>query len=203
MMWWLGLFLLLLAVGGVGLWWQAQGKRHAPDMGLAQPAPSLGSYNPSKVGNDATARPWEAFPASFDTSSCDVPFHPQLGMREPQFMEQVKRNFVGLQKAWDTANIPLLRAMMTEDMVSDIEDRLIERQQRGPSAETTEISVLDAQLLGVEETENQYIASVEFSGMVRDPNAAAQSPFREIWDMSKVKGEDGAVWRVAGVESVQ
>jgi len=43
----------------------------------------------------------------------------------------------------------------------------------------TEVVMLEARLLGIEETADEYLASVEFSGMVRgEEPPAGPSPFR-------------------------
>ena len=62
--------------------------------------------------------------------------------------------------------------------------------------------VLDAQLLGIEELEQAYLASVEFSGMIREEASAGPNAFREVWNMSKPKGGSGG-WLVAGVQALQ
>jgi predicted lipid-binding transport protein (Tim44 family) len=47
-----------------------------------------------------------------------------------------------------------------------------------------------------------YMASVEFSGMIREDASAGPSPFREVWNMTKpVDGRGG--WVVAGVQALQ
>ena len=46
------------------------------------------------------------------------------------------------------------------------------------------------------------MASVEFSGMIREDASAGPSPFREVWNMTKPKsGHSG--WLVAGVQALQ
>ena len=45
--------------------------------------------------------------------------------------------------------------------------------------------MLDAKLLGIEELADDYMASVEFSGMIREDASAGPSPFREVWNMTK------------------
>jgi predicted lipid-binding transport protein (Tim44 family) len=46
------------------------------------------------------------------------------------------------------------------------------------------------------------MASVEFSGLIREEPASGPTPFREVWNMSKPK--DGSMgWLVAGVQALQ
>jgi predicted lipid-binding transport protein (Tim44 family) len=46
------------------------------------------------------------------------------------------------------------------------------------------------------------MASVEFSGMIREEPSAGPSPFREVWNMTKPKSGNGG-WLVAGVQALQ
>ena len=66
----------------------------------------------------------------------------------------------------------------------------------------TDVVMLEASLLGVEDLGEAYMASVEFSGMIREEPSAGPSPFREVWNMTKPKsGNTG--WLVAGVQALQ
>ena len=119
------------------------------------------------------------------------------------FLTAAKRNFVTLQDAWDRADISTLRAMMTDGMVGEIRNQLAERETHtGGQPNKTEVVTLDAQLLGIEETADSYLASVEFSGAIREDASSGPSPFREVWNMSKpLNGTSG--WVVAGVQALQ
>ena len=59
-----------------------------------------------------------------------------------------------------------------------------------------------AQLLGLEEQDEGYLASVEFSGLIREDPSAGPNPFREIWNITRPKSGD-AGWLVAGVQALQ
>ena len=119
------------------------------------------------------------------------------------FLTAAKRNFVSLQSAWDRSDITSLRAMMTDEMLTEIRSQLSEREAQRPGEPNhTEVLMIDAQLLGIEDLGNDYMASVEFSGMIREDASAGPSPFREVWNMTKPKsGSSG--WLVAGVQALQ
>lgn len=168
-------------------------------------------YNPTKVGNDASARPWEAQGAAFDGGGSIIGSALQgaQGWGIPAdfdvagFTAAAKRNFVSLQKAWDQGDIPTLRAMMTNEMLGEIQNQLAERERSAAgSANETDVIVLEAQLLGIEELDDVYMASVEFSGMMREDASAGPNPFREVWNMTKPRSGPGG-WLVAGVQSMQ
>ena len=187
--------------------------------GSAEQPASFKQYNPEKVGNDASARPWESHSTHFDGAASGSGSMMGAGLRGSLggsqgwgvpadfdvtgFVDAAKRNFITLQDAWDRADMALLRSMMTDTMVVEIRSQLAERESQFPGqANKTEVVMLEAQLLGIEDMPDAYMASVEFNGMIREDASAGPSPFREVWNMTKPKnGESG--WLVAGVQALQ
>ena len=173
-------------------------------------------YSPENVGNDASARPWERNNMAFDTTKSDSSGSMiGSGLSGSQswgvpadfdadgFLKACKANFMTLQDAWDRSDINSLRAMMTDDMLSEIKTQLAERESHtGVGANKTDVQMLDAKLLGIEELPNVYMASVEFSGMIREDLSSGASPFREVWNMTKPRNGAGG-WLVAGVQALQ
>ena len=185
-------------------------------------APVARQYNPEKVGNDASARPWESQGAAFEAA------RPQMaggavaggvvigsaltgsqnwgipeGFDAEGFLTAAKRNFVTLQSAWDRGDLSTLRSMMTDELLSEVRAQLAERDQhRGDAPNRTDVDVIDAQLLGIEDLGSDYMASVEFSGMIREEQGAGLSPFREVWNMTKPKSGNSG-WLVAGLQALQ
>ena len=108
-----------------------------------------------------------------------------------------------LQAAWDRGDISSLRAMMTDDMLAEIKTQLADREHSNPGqANVTEILSLDARLLGIEELDDVYMASVEYNGLSREDASAGPSPFREVWNITRPKAGPGG-WLVAGVQALQ
>jgi predicted lipid-binding transport protein (Tim44 family) len=221
----MGQFLLLLLVG-FGLFmllgWFKRSRQAAQSpayayAGGADQAATPTTYKPEKVGNDASARPWElnnaAFEASAPVASGGSIIGSGLGgvqmwgvpvdFDTENFLKAAKNNFVSLQAAWDRADMAALRAMMTDDMLKEIQAQLAERDAHtGVPANLTEVVMIEARLLGIEDLGDDYLASVEFSGMIREEPASSPSPFREVWNMSKSKAA-GSGWLVAGVQALQ
>jgi predicted lipid-binding transport protein (Tim44 family) len=169
-------------------------------------------YRPENVGNDASARPFERTGSmQVDTASGSMIGSALMGSQtwgvpagfdSEGFLSAAKANFVTLQAAWDKSDIPALRAMMTDSMLGEIQTQLNERETHTGSAPNhTEVVMIEARLLGIEELADEYMASVEFSGMIREELSAGPSPFREVWNMTKVKSGGG--WLVAGVQALQ
>ena len=181
-------------------------------------------YNPDKIGNDASARPFDHSNMAFTPAAGAASAGGALaggsmigaglsgsqnwgvpeGFDTEGFLTAAKRNFITLQGAWDRADITTLRSMMTDDMVSEIRSQLNEREANRTAGQPnqTDVVMIEAQLLGIEDMGDAYMASVEFSGMIREEPSAGPSPFREVWNMTKPKsGQSG--WLVAGVQALQ
>ena len=141
-----------------------------------------------QIGSDlAGAQSW-GIPAGFDTDG---------------FIAAAKRNFVTLQEAWDRDDIATLRSMMTDEMLGEIKSQLSARESHlAGQPNKTEVVMLEAQVLGIEDLGGDYMASVEFSGMIREDPSTGPSPFREVWNMTKPKPGNGG-WLVAGVQALQ
>ena len=182
-------------------------------MAGVQPRP----YRPENVGNDASARPWEhnavqysgapgqtaiTSPVTGSALLGSAAWGVPAGFDSEGFLRAAKANFITLQAAWDSADIGSLRAMMTDSMLMEIRTQLNERESHiGPQANHTDVLALNAILLGIEELPEEYMASVEFTGMIREDAASAPAPFREVWNMTK--GKNGGGWLVAGVQALQ
>ncbi|GAB4212836.1 MAG: TIM44-like domain-containing protein [Rhodoferax sp.] len=186
-------------------------------------APVPASYRPENVGNDASARPWERSTTAFDAAgaagqggagaqggsmigsalSGQQTWGIPAGFDTDGFLASAKANFVALQAAWDRSDIGTLRAMMTDTMLQEIKAQLADRESHtGGPVNATDVVMIEAHLLGIEDLGHEYMASVEFSGMIREQPSAGPSPFREVWNMTKPKaGQHG--WLVAGVQALQ
>jgi predicted lipid-binding transport protein (Tim44 family) len=139
------MFALLAMVVVMGIGWFM--RRRAAQTG-AQPGtlafqgagtgPSVSektAYRPENVGNDASARPWERSSMAFEATahwsgsmigsgltgsqSWGIP----AGFDSEGFLTAAKANFVTLQVAWDKADIPALRSMMTDAMLVEIQSQ--------------------------------------------------------------------------------
>ena len=184
----------------------------------AQPATAAPTYNPRNVGNDASARPWEGSSAAFEPAVTPSRTGSLIGSAIPGgqqnwsipagfdvtgFVDAAKQNFIALQDAWDRSDIPALRAMMTDEMITEIKSQLSEREASNPGQPNkTDVVMLEAQLLGIEDLGQGYMASVEFSGLIREEPSSGPTPFREVWNMTRPK-EGHVGWLVAGVQALQ
>jgi predicted lipid-binding transport protein (Tim44 family) len=139
-----------------------------------QPLASLSSAAP---GSTAT---W-TIPADFDVDA---------------FLRSAKVYFVRLQAAWDAADLADLREFTTPEMFAEIK---VDLTERGAAKNQTDVVNVDAQMLGIEEQGSMALASVRFTGSLREAPDAAAEPFAEVWNLVKpLSGRDG--WLLAGIQ---
>ena len=121
------------------------------------------------------------FPAGFDPEA---------------FARQAKSNFTRMQDANDRADLGALRDMMTPELFGEIEAQI---RERGSAPQKTEVVTLDARVIEVVTEGDHYIASVRFSGLIREEPGAQPESFNEIWHLQKpMKGSSG--WLMAGIQ---
>lgn len=125
---------------------------------------------------------------------------PQAHDREvDEFLRVARLSFVRLQAAWDAADLAALAALTTEPLAAELREEL---EARGPGENRTEVLTLDARLLAMEELAEAYIASVEFSGLIRERLEDGAAPFRELWMLARLKAAGGPGWRLARVQAL-
>ena len=144
--------------------------------------PALSQPQPIPASSAASAQPaGNYFPPGFDTEG---------------FARQAKSNFMRLQEANDRADVASLRDMMTPQLCSEIESQI---RERGNAPQKTEIVTLDAKVMEVVQEGSNYIASVRFTGLIREEPSAQPESFDEIWHLQKpVNGSSG--WLMAGIQ---
>lgn len=144
----------------------------------AQPA-ALQSV-PLAAGADNA--PW-GVPADFDV---------------PGFLRSAKTYFIRLQAAWDKADVNDIREFTTSEMFAELK---LQMQERGAAPNTTDVVSLEAELLGVETVGSDYLASVKFTGMIKESENASAAPLAEVWNLSKPTSGQGG-WVLAGIQQL-
>ncbi|PUA16259.1 Tim44 domain-containing protein [Glaciimonas sp. PCH181] len=145
----------------------------------ARPAAFQSEFQPATAQNVA---PW-GIPADFDV---------------PGFVRNAKTYFIRLQAAWDKADINDIREFTTPEMYAELRMQL---QERGASGSNTDVVQLEGELMGIETIGSDHLASVKFSGLIKEVPEASAEPFTEVWNLSKpVSGPGG--WILAGIQQV-
>jgi predicted lipid-binding transport protein (Tim44 family) len=115
-----------------------------------------------------------------------------------ELLSLARLSFVRVQDAWDRADLGALSDLATAPLLEDLRRQLA---LRGPGPNCTEVVQLDARLLAMEELHEAFVASVEFSGLIREQQDHAAAPFRELWLLANVKAA-GCGWKLARVQSL-
>lgn len=144
---------------------------------VAAAAPAAAAAALPKAGDDGN---W-FIPGDFDT---------------PRFLQQAKDQFVRIQGIWDSGEVESLRDFLTDDLISELKPQL---EARGAAANKTEVVLLNAELLGIETVSDGHLASVRFSGMLREAPGTEAFRFEEVWNL--FKPADGG-WLLAGIQQI-
>ena len=132
-------------------------------------------------GNATAAPVAERFPPGFDAA---------------QFEHHAKLNFTRLQAANDKGDLSAMRDFMTPGLFAQIESDL---KARGDAPQQTDVVTLNAEVVEVVTEDNIYIATVRFSGMLRERSDIPAQQFSELWHLEKpVNGSSG--WLISGIQ---
>jgi len=71
---------------------------------------------------------------------------------------------------------------------------------RGAETNRTDVVTLEAELLGIESTPVDHVASVRFHGMLREEDGGEAKPFDEEWVL--VKPISGGGWVLGGIRQL-
>lgn len=112
------------------------------------------------------------------------------------FLKNAKAQFVEIQAIWDSGDTDRLREYLTDDLIAELKQQLTER---GAAANKTEIVLLNAEMLGIETVSDGHLASVRFSGMLREAPGTEAFRFEEVWNL--FKPEQGG-WLLAGIQQI-
>ncbi|OIQ79117.1 Tim44-like domain protein [mine drainage metagenome] len=153
------------------------------------------SYDQAVLGAEThMPQQWTGASTSIQPAAVQIP----ADFDRDGFLSSAKQHYTRLQQAWDAADLNSLRTFTTPEMFDALSAEL---QSRGMAPNKTEIVTLEAALLDLQETATDYVASVEFSGLVREETWGGASPVREVWNL--VKPRDGSIgWQLAGIQQL-
>lgn len=115
-----------------------------------------------------------------------------------ELLRLARLSFVQMQAAWDRADLQALGLMASPPLLDDLREQL---SQRGPGGNHTEVLELEARLLELADLHEAFVASVEFSGLIREQLDSAAAPFRELWLLANDK-RAGQGWQLARVQAL-
>ncbi len=204
------LLIALLAVGGFMLfrmWKRSQARPGVAAAGVgggfAQPGPA-----------SAYERRIQAKSAAFGGRPDSSILHPGMGDQSgpvagdddvpswfdgPGFLESAKTHFIRLQAAWDEADLRDIREYTTPRLFADLQ----RERQKIEGTQYTEVVRLSSELVGVKHEDDLVVASVLFSGLIREDEQGVAEDFREIWHVQHRRETSEGDWLIAGIQQVK
>ena len=110
------------------------------------------------------------------------------------FLRNAKVHFNRRQATWNARNLADIRKCTTPEAFAEIK---MQREESTGKDDRTEVRQPDVTLLGIETTPEEYVASVRFTGAIRENNGIP-APFEEVWNLTKPVDGKG-VWLQAGI----
>ena len=112
------------------------------------------------------------------------------------FLRSAKTSFIRLQAANDRKDLNDIREYTTPEMFAEIS---MQMQERDNTPQKTDVLAIDGELLQVANEGDLAIASVRFTGQLRENNGAPDN-VDEIWHVQKNLRDDKSVWLLAGIQ---
>jgi predicted lipid-binding transport protein (Tim44 family) len=119
-------------------------------------------------------------PGDFDTSA---------------FLASAKAQFIEIQGVWDSGDLKKLHEFLTDDLIAELTPQIAAREP----GDRTDVVLLNAELLGIEAVSGGHLASVRYSGMLREAKETEAFRFEEVWNLYKA---DNAGWLLAGIQQI-
>jgi predicted lipid-binding transport protein (Tim44 family) len=177
------LMVLLLAAAAMFAWRMLRPKPQAGPLQYAGMGTQGGQPNISNMFGGGAVAPVTAspYPAGFDAE---------------QFARHAKLNFTRLQQANDKRDLSTMRDFMTPELYAEV---VADLNARDGAPQQTDVVTLNAEVIEVVTEGAAYIASVRFSGMIRERADGAAEPFSEVWHLEKpITGSTG--WLICGIQ---
>ena len=116
------------------------------------------------------------------------------------FVRNAKMSFIRLQAANDAKDLNDIRDYTTPQVYAAV---AMQMQERGDVSQRTEVVSIDAQVMQVVTEGGKMIASVRFTGLVREDDAVNPEPVDEVWHVEKDLSDANSSWLIAGIQQVE
>lgn len=175
--------LLMVLLGGMALMFLVSLLRRKPLQPAMQyaGAPHTAQLLPDGPAVLSPAQTAGSIPADFPVES---------------FLRSAKTTFIRLQAASDRKNLDDIREYTTPEMFAEIS---MQMQERGGTPQKTDVLAVNGELLEVSGGNELAIASVRFTGQLRENNGAPED-VDEIWHVQKNLRDSRSVWLLAGIQ---
>ena len=168
-----------------------QGSAQQPAPGMMRESATPASVQANTQGNGALSSAGFGSNAAQPEQNWFIP----ADFDSQRFLQEAKQQFVAIQKVWDSGDVSQLRNFLTDDLAKELQAQLSDRT----GTNHTEVVLLNAEMLGIEQVTDGHLASVRFSGMLREQAGAEAFRFEEVWNLFK-PAQGG--WLLAGIQQI-
>lgn len=190
----MGSLFAMLALGAVAFFLFQMFRRKTQT--VREPAMQYAGVTPD-VSRPTNVSPVADYPVTAGPSaSVDAPRYPQ-GFDAEEFVRQAKKSFIRLQAANDTKDLRDIRDFTTPQLYAELAMQI---QDRDDAPQRTEVVTLDAELLEAVNEQERIIASVRYTGSIRETIDGDVAPFSEIWHVVKDLTHASPSWHIAGIQ---
>jgi len=119
------------------------------------------------------------------------------GFEAEPFLRIAKTSFIRLQAANDAKDLDDIRDYTTPEMYAELAMQI---RERGEAPQRTEVVTLNAELAEAVVEGDYAIASVRFSGLIRETAGGNAEAFDEVWHVRKHLNDAKATWLIAGIQ---
>lgn len=197
-------FLLIAAlIGGGILLWRTLRRRGSPTLATRSGLP-LGAGAGAGYGGGPAATPLPApgtrggglaLPAASAASTAAPAWFDGA-----TFVDGARTHFIRLQTAWDRSDFRDIRDYTSPALFAELKR---EREALGTADNYTEVVQLQAELLGVQRDGEQVVASVRFTGLIREEADGTANPLDETWHVAHDWDRPEGDWQIIGIQQPQ
>lgn len=143
----------------------------------------------------ASAAPQASSGFSAEPAPAAVPAAVPAGFDAAGFERIAKMIFIRLQAANDAGQVDDLRKFTTPELFASLR---LDLQERAGATQQTDVLELHAELIDTAQENGQWVATVRFTGLIREEAEAGAQPFDELWHLVRPL-DDSREWAIAGI----
>ena len=193
------LFGLLIFIG-LKLFAAFRGSQKPAQTATGPEGPQNAQQNAAGMMREDSGNGWDALrgqaAAPAEASGPQIPMPP--GFDAEEFLRGAKMAYTRLQTAWDKRDMSDIAQFTTEAVQKAVQEQM----DADPKPSTTEILLVNAQLLGVHNEGEEQYAQVFFDVLLREtPAQETPSSAREVWHF--MRPVSGGNWKLDGIQQVE
>ncbi|MFN3618490.1 MAG: Tim44 domain-containing protein [Aquabacterium sp.] len=189
---------LLAVVAVVVIGWLMRrfrgGQAAGPQLAGATAGAGMGSAPMARQAFQAPASPASSGFAAAPAPAA-APAAVPAGFDAAGFERIAKMIFIRLQAANDAGQVDDLRKFTTPELFASLR---LDLQERAGATQQTDVLELHAELIDTAQENGQWVATVRFTGLIREEAEAGAQPFDELWHLVRPLDESRE-WAIAGI----